>query len=290
MYGFILFKKNSFKLVEVTALDKHVNDFVNDKTAIRFPDCPRCKQKIYCCTRYMSVINYVHYLISQVKKKILGNKSKQEISSRRTQLIIEYEMIKKNFKEINLDESKKNFFSVLYKENHFFSDDMLNLMTNIILFLNEIDQILIDGRHYLQGNIFEDLVHFPLRQIVRYLFKQGCNRNFAEQQLKDIQSELERIRRVIHIEALVSSLKQTLNANEKEGIDSMKNLTKKIGPFTDQNRQEFDDLFKKFQYLNNLPGLGINEDERIAIVSALNMSKGHWYVCPNGHPYVITEV
>ena len=32
------------------------------------------------------------------------------------------------------------------------------------------------------------------------------------------------------------------------------------------------------------------EHERITIVSALNMKQGHWYVCPNGHPYVITEV
>jgi hypothetical protein len=63
-------------------------------------------------------------------------------------------------------------------------------------------------------------------------------------------------------------------------------LTKKIGPFADQDWQEFDDLVKQFECLNNLPGLGINENERIAIVSALNMKKGHWYVCPNGHPYV----
>ncbi len=63
---------------------------------------------------------------------------------------------------------------------------------------------------------------------MRYLFKQGCDRNFAEQQLKDIQSELERICRVIYIETLVFSLKQTLKTNEKEVIDSMHYLTKKL--------------------------------------------------------------
>jgi hypothetical protein len=283
----------NLKLVEVTALDKYVNDVVNDsndKKAIRFPECPRCRQKIYRCTRYMPIINQVHNLISQVKKKILGNKSKQEINNRRKQLIIYYEKIKNNLKEINLDKSMTDFFSILYGENNFFSDDMLNLMTNIIVFLNKIDTILTDGRGKLQRNIFDDLVNFPLRHIVNYLFTQRHYRNFADQQLKDIQSELNRIRRVIYIETLVFSLKRTLEEHEKEGIESMQRLTQKTGPFTGEDQEKFDDLVKKFEYLNNLPGLGITEKERIAIVSALNMSKGHWYVCPNGHPYVITEV
>jgi hypothetical protein len=238
----------------------------------------------------MPIINQVRHLISQVKEKILGNKSKEEINNRRNQLITEYRKIIYNLKEINLDKSIKDLFSVLYDKNYFFSDDMLNLMTNIIAFLNEIDQILIDGREKLQRNIFEDLVNYPLRQIVKYLSTQRHNRNFAEQQLIDIQSELERIRRVIYIETLVFSLKQTLKENEQKGIDSMQNLTKKTGAFTDQDRQKFDDLVKQFEYLNNLPDLGITECEQIAIASVLNMSKDNWYVCPNGHPYVITEV
>jgi hypothetical protein len=67
-------------------------------------------------------------------------------------------------------------------------------------------------------------------------------------------------------------------------------LTTKIGPFTEPDQQKFDSLVKKFQHLNNIPGLGITEKERVAIVSALNLTQGHWYVCPEGHPYVITEV
>ena len=33
----------------------------------------------------------------------------------------------------------------------------------------------------------------------------------------------------------------------------------------------------------------ITKEERSQIVRALGMSPGHWYKCPNGHYYVITE-
>jgi hypothetical protein len=36
-------------------------------------------------------------------------------------------------------------------------------------------------------------------------------------------------------------------------------------------------------------GLGISDAERREIIGALGMQQGHWYKCPNGHIYVITE-
>jgi hypothetical protein len=39
---------------------------------------------------------------------------------------------------------------------------MLTLMENILLFLHEIDKLLIDGRKRLPINIFEDLVSIAL--------------------------------------------------------------------------------------------------------------------------------
>ena len=131
--------------------------------------------------------------------------------------------------------------------------------------------------------------------IVEYLFAHHQCRNFADQEINDIEAELARIRRLISIENLVSSFNKinptcSLKVDEQQGIDSMQYLTKKIGPFTKDDQLKFDSLAKKLEHLHNLPGLGITERERVAIVSALNLTKGHWYVCPNGHPYVITEV
>lgn len=130
----------------------------------------------------------------------------------------------------------------------------------------------------------------PLTQTVVYLATHRRHRNFAEQQTNDLQAELNRIRRLIYIETLVKSITQKLKPNEQEGIDIMRYLISKSGPFTDADQQKFDSLFTQLQHLNNIPGLGITDRERLAIVSALNLDKGHWYVCPKGHPYIITEV
>lgn len=42
-----------------------------------------------------------------------------------------------------------------------------------------------------------------------------------------------------------------------------------------------DDLLKS--------GLGITDRERQEIVNAMGMRQGHWFKCPNGHIYIITE-
>jgi len=36
-------------------------------------------------------------------------------------------------------------------------------------------------------------------------------------------------------------------------------------------------------------GLGISDRERKMIVTAMGMKQGHWFKCPNGHIYCITE-
>ena len=149
-----------FPLVEVTALDRFVDDFVNDRSenkAIRFPECPKCRQKIRRCTRYMPIINKINKLIAEVKKKILGNQSEKDIVKRRKDLIGEYERTNSNLQEVSLKRFEESFLG-LYDPEHSVSFDVLILMTNILLFINEIDKLIVDGRKKLLRNIFEDLV------------------------------------------------------------------------------------------------------------------------------------
>lgn len=147
-------------LVEVTALDRYVAEPFNNQsedTALRFPECPLCKQSIRRCTRYMPIINRVHNLIAQVKEKILGGQSEKEIDERRQKLMQEFQKTESNLKEINLFK-EKDVFRPLSIPGQYFTDGELTRLNNILLFLNEIDKLLIDGRKKLRTDTFDDLV------------------------------------------------------------------------------------------------------------------------------------
>ena len=111
----------------------------------------------------MPIINRLNNLIETVKLKILGNRSADDINNQRERLIDEYEQTKQNLKEIDSGRMNK-LLNRLYNEDDLFSYDGITLMKNILLFLNEIDKLLIDGRKKLSLNIFEDLVGILIRR------------------------------------------------------------------------------------------------------------------------------
>ena len=58
-------------------------------------------------------------------------------------------------------------------------------------------------------------------------------------------------------------------------------------PFTKTKEEEFKELNLKLKKSHT--GLGVCEAERKEIVKAIGLGRGHWYVCPNGHPYIIGD-
>ena len=58
-------------------------------------------------------------------------------------------------------------------------------------------------------------------------------------------------------------------------------------PFTEEQERTWKEMRAELQ--KKTGGLGISDTERQEIVMALNMGRGAWYACPNGHPYVIGD-
>ena len=64
-------------------------------------------------------------------------------------------------------------------------------------------------------------------------------------------------------------------------------LINKIIPYEKKVEEQVRELFKNLQ--PHLTGLQISDEEKEMILKAMNLSKGHWYKCKNGHVYCITE-
>ena len=69
-------------------------------------------------------------------------------------------------------------------------------------------------------------------------------------------------------------------------IGEMLSLLRDISrPFTKKQEDTWKE--KKAELQKKTGELGISDIERQEIVKALDMGRGAWYACPNGHPYLI---
>ena len=77
-----------------------------------------------------------------------------------------------------------------------------------------------------------------------------------------------------------------LNTPEKEMIERL--LTKNIRVLKEEEKRQIKIALKTLGDKLRT-GLGISDKERQEIVSAMGMSQGHWFKCPNGHIYAIGD-
>ena len=86
-----------------------------------------------------------------------------------------------------------------------------------------------------------------------------------------------------------------MDAIDKDDLKALNELAVKlIAAGTDSNGKITTKLateyFVKFEELKKKYEVGyITEQEKIEIVKAVGLKKGHWYKCPNGHYYCIGE-
>ena len=105
----------------------------------------------------MPVINQVHNLIEQVKLKILGGQSEKQLKERIARVTNDYEKTEQQLKEVEPGLFKR-FFSMLISPNSFLTPDMLISMENTLVFIGDIDYLLVDGRKKLPIRKLDDLV------------------------------------------------------------------------------------------------------------------------------------
>ena len=103
------------------------------------------------------MINQVQNLIEQVKAKILGGQSDEQLKEKKARVIKAYEKTEQQLKEVE-PVSFQRFFSSLLSPNIFINPEFLILMENALVFIGEIDHLLTDARKKLPIKKFEDLV------------------------------------------------------------------------------------------------------------------------------------
>ncbi|XP_047118847.1 NFX1-type zinc finger-containing protein 1-like [Schistocerca piceifrons] len=116
-------------------------------------------------------------------------------------------------------------------------------------------------------------------------------RYLSNQEVNDINCELNRFSLFLHLCRLESTKMYKMhcnNAHVQYQYDIARKTVCSVKKFTtDQSTIFRQSLGNLNRILNNV--IVLPTQERQQIVKALNLKQGHWYKCPNGHIYVITE-
>ena len=304
--------KDCDHIFEVSGLDQWMDqqDGGTDSKAveIQFKCCPKCKTSVRRSLRYGNIIKQTLFDIEGVKKQILGaDSSRQELWRANKEKV---RMLSSDYQTKNCFKHVKKFFEKIKEHlgpTH--ADGAIKKSQHCQLSLHHLNAIryqltnlpkLIKLLESLQNLKYDSKFHFDHIVIelleVKHQIITLCGfmmQEFIYDQIQtDVECEFNRISILIQGCQLQKDLAaKTSSSNDTALIsDVMFHVyyagwrKKKITSDDATNyRAKLTEIGKKY-------GIGcITEQERIEIVKAVGLSKGHWYKCPNGHYYCIGE-
>ncbi|XP_033939060.1 NFX1-type zinc finger-containing protein 1 isoform X2 [Pseudochaenichthys georgianus] len=275
-------------IVEYTAMDQYME--MDDKRqaneaeqeAIKLKECPRCRTPIRKNLRYGSHINRCLAEIEMVKVKINGcqvdiEEHKQALQNQWEGNLLQYEM-----------HDQVEYMAVQFKlVQPYLTAKDLWVLENKMDFQIRIAKLKKIQKENMSVLNSETLGEYFV-EFVRWL--NNWRQKFSDQQAFDLQRELQRLTCLTELNARchkadIRKLTDKINSE----IQTIRVVLERIGPFTEQDQDRVKEAMEELDSKLPPSGLGISEEERKMIVSAMKIAPGHWYKCPNGHVYVITE-
>jgi len=269
----------------------------NGSTVVKLPECPRCCTPIKFTLRYLNYVKIQLNAIEQIKCKQYGNRKENEKNKKNLLNAIQNHMVANSRK---LSQSaifnclfNENILASLKQKNSFSANDLLSIQSVWKIYSNLQNlEFKMDEKirvKMLQDPIAIANLKYELTKIQRLI----SNDNYAHQRLNELSFESQRIDYLLNFYLLESKVDKASfenNSDLKKVRDLMKilkeNLILKIQPFNPVIEQK---VKGSFTALKKLTKFELTKQEKKMIHKAMGLTQGHWFKCPNGHTYCITE-
>ena len=271
-------------IVEASGMDKwmesrYSNEDGNQNT-IQMPECPKCKTPIRQNYRYAKYIKAQQSLIESVKSKMLGEIEEINLSKKK----LEREILKSGDSEQNLP---SRIITCLKKDISLNECLMLENKWSLLKKMKEIEE---KAKNQKMDEFASRFMKFEMQKLNLFLNNQKRFIN-SNQEINDINLEVRRIEKCVDFFKLkheASKIELDLSKASQVG-EEMRLLEEHLV----QKVLRFDQIEEKceqaFEVLKEMLNVKLTEAERIMIVNAIGLRKGHWFKCRNGHIYCIGE-
>ncbi|KAJ8401330.1 hypothetical protein AAFF_G00385610 [Aldrovandia affinis] len=271
---------------ESTAMDRFMGMGAADagaegeELAVRLKECPRCRTPVRRSLRYGAHVNRCLAEIEAVKAKVSGSPAEVK---RRREAVAELLKGKANLRA-HLPLELGALKELLQLPGNSLPD--LWVLETRASFLESLGKLFGMRKHMSA----ENWAPFSDRASECRKWLAHPQTRFSDQQTADLQSEAARLTCLAELNVRCEKASSgTLGVQVQADIAALRAVLEGTGPFAradeQRARRALEDLTKKLP----CSGLGITDDERVMIVGAIGLSKGHWYKCPNGHVYAIGD-
>lgn len=250
-----------------------------NEVAIKLKVCPICQVPIRKNLRYGTSIKQRLEEIEIVKEKIQGSaveiassqewlKALLESQSLLSQVLPEdFLMLKEKLTQKNL--SVKDLGLV---ENY------INFYGHLAGLWESLEKVCV---------LEQKKVRTRLEQVHEWLAKKRLS--FTSQELDDLRSEIQRLTYLVNLLARCKIAEGKVRGSIAEEVYSVRRILEGTCKFTQEDEQLVQKKMEALKTTLPCSGLGISEEERVQIVKAMGFPRGHWFKCPNGHIYVISD-
>lgn len=256
-----------------------MNEQKDDEVAIKLKVCPVCQVPIRKNLRYGTSIKQRLEEIEVVKEKILGSAGEIAVSQERLKALLErknllYQLLPEDFLMLKEKLAQKNL-----------SVKDLGLVENYISFYDHLAGLYdsLKKVHVLE----QKQVRTRLDQVHEWLAKKRLS--FTSQELDDLQSEIQRLTYLVNLLTRCKIAEGKVRGSVAEEVSRVRKILEGTCKFTREDEQLVQRKMEALKATLPCSGLGISEEERAQIVKAIGYPRGHWFKCPNGHIYVISD-
>lgn len=281
-------------IFEYTGLDHWME---TEDEEIQFKKCPKCNTLIRTSLRYYNQIKNVHNDFEKIKKKQL------DVTKDAPKLLRTLQGVKSLRECQNCDEVQedlKKIQSLLspssgprYILPHCLSaiQNQLSILPNIAKIFTALANMKHKSCRFGEFRITTEMVNRDLECLQRFLMQDSL----TDQQLQDIKCEMRRVGCIFNLFELRFNIKPMKTIITHQDMSRLNELAccvynsgaGKIPRLSEDLEEKVSELIAHFKKQYGVGGL--TEAERIEIVKAVGLSKGHWFKCPNGHFYCIGE-
>ncbi|XP_072385751.1 NFX1-type zinc finger-containing protein 1-like isoform X2 [Diabrotica undecimpunctata] len=259
----------------------------SDDDQIKPKVCPKCKTVIKLTQRYSEYVKGNLLDLQNVKTKFYGTDKENKIVKANLQSELHQLIMKFN-----------SFGALIVSENLYKLDSRLkDSINNRRQHINKLGLAAIRAKVDLFKILLEPLKNNKVQlqkrpmSMIQIKFISNCMMehidSISKQQCDDMMLEIDRFYKYLQFESIMytpylfkSEVKRMVDA-VTQLLDSPQRFTKSIN---DVVKTHLEALKKE-----TASNIALTDAERKEIVKAMGFKQGHWYKCPNGHPYCIAD-